>query len=152
MRLCGCHEHSPKLNAINNETSSEDENLMMGRTVTGQSSSSQGKIIPQKREFEPDCLPVSMPSSHDLTSTTESRSILDQLPHRDPITVFSISLDVEDVFLLGLSCRGLWTLVTPVIAKHFAGYLGVWAGIPVISVLWGVFDQLERGRLMCGDA
>ncbi|EDN05202.1 predicted protein [Histoplasma mississippiense (nom. inval.)] len=74
-----------------------------------------------------------MPSSRALTCTTESGSILVQLPTEIHYHILDF-LDLEDVFLLGLSCRRLWTLVRPLIAKHFSGYLGVWAGIPVICV------------------
>ncbi|KAL2369576.1 hypothetical protein BDBG_05254 [Blastomyces gilchristii SLH14081] len=92
-----------------------------------------GKTIPQKRRLEPDCLPVIMPLTRAPACTTESGSILIQLPTEIHYHILNF-LDVEDVFLCGLSCRRLWTLVRPVIAKHFSGYLGVWAGIPVICV------------------
>ncbi|EER37814.1 conserved hypothetical protein [Histoplasma capsulatum H143] len=92
-----------------------------------------GKTIPQKRRLEPARLSVNMPSSRALTCTAESGSILIQLPTEIHYHILDF-LDLEDVFLLGLSCRRLWTLVRPLIAKHFSGYLGVWAGIPVICV------------------
>ncbi|KAG5287177.1 hypothetical protein I7I48_03043 [Histoplasma ohiense] len=98
-----------------------------------------GKTIPQKRRLEPARLPVNTPSSRALTCTTEPGSILIQLPTEIHYHILHF-LDLEDVFLFGLICRRLWTLVRPLIAKHFSGYLGVWAGIPVICV----GDSLEH--------
>ncbi|KAG5298645.1 putative F-box domain-containing protein [Histoplasma ohiense] len=56
-----------------------------------------------------------------------------QLPNEIHNLIIEL-LEIESVFLLGLSCWHFWVLARPVIAEHFAGYLGLWAGTPVICV------------------
>ncbi|KAF3484336.1 uncharacterized protein GIQ15_03660 [Arthroderma uncinatum] len=52
------------------------------------------------------------------------------------------SLDVTSVFLLGLTCQRLWVIAKSVIERHFAAYLGAWAGTPIVCV----GDGTCRGR------
>ncbi|OJD11016.1 hypothetical protein AJ78_08129 [Emergomyces pasteurianus Ep9510] len=84
-------------------------------------STSQKQLIPQKRPRQ-SSNPVRMPTSR-----------LVQLPNEIHNIIIDF-LDIQSVFLLGLSCWHFWVLARPVIASHFAGYLGPWAGTPVICV------------------
>ncbi|OJD26083.1 hypothetical protein ACJ73_02544 [Blastomyces percursus] len=84
-------------------------------------STSQKQLIPQKRRRQ----------SSNPPGMTTSRLV--QLPTELHNAIIDF-LDIESAFLLGLSCWHFWVLARPVIARHFAGYLGPWAGTPVISV------------------
>lgn len=84
-------------------------------------STSQKQLIPQKRRHQSDN-PIGI---------TASRLV--QLPPEIHYIIIDL-LDIKSVFLLGLSCWNFWVLARPVIARHFADYLGPWAGTPVICV------------------
>ncbi|KLJ12144.1 hypothetical protein EMPG_09572 [Blastomyces silverae] len=84
-------------------------------------STSQKQLIPQKRRRQASNPP----------GMTTSRLV--QLPNEIHNAIIDL-LDIESAFLLGLSCWHFWVLARPVIARHFAGYLGPWGGTPVISV------------------
>jgi hypothetical protein len=43
-------------------------------------------------------------------------------------------LDIADLYNLGLTCCYFWSTVKPEIGKWFTGWLGVWAGTPVICI------------------
>ncbi|KAK2807262.1 hypothetical protein FQN50_005549 [Emmonsiellopsis sp. PD_5] len=85
------------------------------------STSHQKQLIPQKRRHQ----------SSNPPGMATSRLV--QLPNEIHNAIIDL-LDIESAFLLGLSCWHFWVLVRPVIARHFASYLGPWAGTPVISV------------------
>ncbi|EER44449.1 conserved hypothetical protein [Histoplasma capsulatum var. duboisii H88] len=90
-------------------------------TSKPEKSTSQKQVIPQKRRRQ-SSNPIDMPTPQLIQLPSEIHNLIIEL------------LDIESVFLLGLSCWHFWVLARPVIAEHFAGYLGLWAGTPVICV------------------
>ncbi|KAF3480857.1 uncharacterized protein GIQ15_06204 [Arthroderma uncinatum] len=92
----------------------------------------QGAVTPQKRRRQSESFCKSS-RPHEPLRREVARSRLLELPAEVGYMIFD-SLDITSVFLLGLTCQRLWAIAKTVIERHFAAYLGDWAGTPVVCV------------------
>ncbi|KAI2089622.1 hypothetical protein LOZ36_001773 [Ophidiomyces ophidiicola] len=98
----------------------------------------QGAVVPQKRRRESGSEPS---HSQEYQQEKAARCRLLEVPAEIKYIIFDF-LNIQDVFLLGITCKQLWAMTKPIFQRHFAAYLGTWAGTPIVCA----GDETDRGR------